>query len=627
MRSITKLFIAALLMLFASVAHAQVSVFPTTAWPGQAGNLVGYAASPGWPGSFTGTACPSSPASGSSWAAPVTISNCTYSSSAVRNITCSFCIFQYVDFINTSVPSLDHTVGVQADHIMFIGDRFQSNATQTGSVASGHNDIWFLYDSFQPLVSLNATPPGYTQWPGASAGANSTTQTSGGNAVPQANAYEFAVEIFTGGAIVIDHCDIWGYGNAIAFQPAFTAAGDKATITSNWIHDTAYPGSGAGQYHNDGVGYLNTTTAPNNVTMVGNATGMLGNTNALALQQATSGYQNIYINDNYFAGDGATISFCQPGSVQCTNSTFYGNVFGTDIAAGGPLYNPGAAVGAGTIWACDYISVLAGTTWVSPPMTTGQFFVNNNTENNNTDQGSNTVCAVPSPSAYDFGFQASGTSSSAQTVKLYNTNSGTLTGITPTMATGTNFSIVSNGCGSTLASGANCPITVKFAPTALGPFADTLQIADNSTGVSSPQLVPLAGVGITGSGITTISPTSNNFGSVAVGNSSSNVTFTLSNGSVSTVTGITITNVGGNTGDFVNAGTGTCSSTLSASASCTIIYHFHPATTGSRSTTLNVADSDSTSPQQATLTGTGTSFPPGSVVVTGIKLASNTAIH
>lgn len=128
-------------------------------------------------------------------------------------------------------------------------------------------------------------------------------------------------------------------------------------------------------------------------------------------------------------------------------------------------------------------------------------------------------------------------------------------------------------------------------------------------------------------GVTTISPTSNNFGSVAVGSSSSNVTFTLTNNSISTVTGITITNTSGNTGDFVNNGTGTCGSTLSASATCTIIYHFHPASTGARSTTLNVADSDSSSPQQATLTGTGISFSPGSVVVTGLKLSTNTVVH
>lgn len=148
--------------------------------------------------------------------------------------------------------------------------------------------------------------------------------------------------------------------------------------------------------------------------------------------------------------------------------------------------------------------------------------------------------------------------------------------------------------------------------------------ARSTTWDSTAWQYPITG----GGGVTTISPTSNNYMSVAVGSSSSNVTFTLTNSSSSTVTGITITNVGGNTGDFVNAGTGTCSSSLSASASCTIIYYFHPASTGSRSTTLNVADSDSSSPQQATLTGTGTSPLVGaSSIKSGIRVTAGVSIN
>jgi hypothetical protein len=112
----------------------------------------------------------------------------------------------------------------------------------------------------------------------------------------------------------------------------------------------------------------------------------------------------------------------------------------------------------------------------------------------------------------------------------------------------------------------------------------------------------------TSTGSVTLSPSSQSFGSVNVGSSSSNVTFTLTNGTGTGMTAITVSNVGGNTGDFVNVGTGTCGSTLAASSSCTIIYNFTPAGVGSRSTTLTVGYSggDGASPQQSALSGTGT---------------------
>jgi hypothetical protein len=470
-------------------------------WPGQAGNAVGYAAAPGWPGAFNTTACPSSPKSGTSWADATVISNCTYSSSGGTSTSCNYCIFEYVDFINTTIATTNHTLGVGADHEMFIGDRFQSNAIQGGNVASGHSDVWFLYDSFVPLASFYTTPPGMQQWPGAGAGANSTSMSSS-NSVATNKGYEFGLEIFTGASMVIDHCDIWGYGNAIAFQNNVTTGN---TLTNNWIHDTAEPdGVTGGQYHSDGIGYLNGGAAPNNVTIVGNAVGMLGNTNALALQAASSGYQNITVAENFWSGDGATVSWCRPGSVPCTNSSFYGNTFGTDVEPGGPLYSPGASLGTGTVWACNTIEVLPGTTWTN--FANGEFFLNASPENSTRDEGGNTLCAITAPAAINFGKQAVSSSSNGQTITLSNTNTDTLSISSITLASGQHFSIASNSCGSTLSSGATCSIAVKFSPTSAGPHADTLKIVDNTPGVTSPQLVPLVGFAAGSSGASAPTP-------------------------------------------------------------------------------------------------------------------------
>lgn len=115
-------------------------------------------------------------------------------------------------------------------------------------------------------------------------------------------------------------------------------------------------------------------------------------------------------------------------------------------------------------------------------------------------------------------------------------------------------------------------------------------------------------------GAVSLSPTSEAYGSVNVGSSSSPVTFTLTNNSGASATSISPTTTGGNPGDFTvtNSGAGSCSAaggTIAVSASCTFTVTFTPATAGSRSTTLSVSYSggDSNSPQTSALSGTGVS--------------------
>lgn len=106
------------------------------------------------------------------------------------------------------------------------------------------------------------------------------------------------------------------------------------------------------------------------------------------------------------------------------------------------------------------------------------------------------------------------------------------------------------------------------------------------------------------SGSVTLTPTSQNFGSVTVGLSSSNFTFTLTNTTASSVTGISVSNVGGNTADFPNVVAGTtCTTTLAASSSCNYIVKFSPSIVGAESTTLTFTDSAGS--QTSALSGTG----------------------
>lgn len=106
------------------------------------------------------------------------------------------------------------------------------------------------------------------------------------------------------------------------------------------------------------------------------------------------------------------------------------------------------------------------------------------------------AAAVPaaslSPGSLTFSQQAAGTASSAQTVTLSNTGQGALT-IASIAASG-DFA-ETNTCGSSVAAGATCSISVTFTPAAAGIRTGMLTIADNAG--DSPQTVALTGSGYT----------------------------------------------------------------------------------------------------------------------------------
>ncbi|MGC2638503.1 MAG: choice-of-anchor D domain-containing protein [Acidobacteriaceae bacterium] len=99
--------------------------------------------------------------------------------------------------------------------------------------------------------------------------------------------------------------------------------------------------------------------------------------------------------------------------------------------------------------------------------------------------------AVLSGTTLSFGSVTEGTSSAAQSVTL--TNSGTAALSITSIAASGNFS-ESNACGSSLAIGANCQISITFVPASAAPLTGTLTITDNAP--SSPQTVSLSGTGV-----------------------------------------------------------------------------------------------------------------------------------
>ena len=143
----------------------------------------------------------------------------------------------------------------------------------------------------------------------------------------------------------------------------------------------------------------------------------------------------------------------------------------------------------------------------------------------------------------NFGSQTQSTTSPSQSVTLTNGGTGSLTlSFLITGANAADFAISSNGCGGSLAGGANCTVTLTFAPTTTGQRTASLSINDGSS--NSPQQVRLFGVGTPTSGPTgakvSLSNVSLNFGVQTVGQTSAFKTVTLTNTGDATLTGISI---------------------------------------------------------------------------------------
>ena len=111
---------------------------------------------------------------------------------------------------------------------------------------------------------------------------------------------------------------------------------------------------------------------------------------------------------------------------------------------------------------------------------------------------------------------------------------------------------------------------------------------------------------LTGTGIqaaVSLLPTSHAFGTVTRGNNSQPFPFTLTNSGTAVLTINRINMGGANPNQFSQ--TNNCGASLAIGASCTINVTFSPRQRNSFSATLQVTDNAPSSPQTATLTGTG----------------------
>lgn len=229
-----------------------------------------------------------------------------------------------------------------------------------------------------------------------------------------------------------------------------------------------------------------------------------------------------------------------------------------------------------------------------------------------------------SPTSLTFASTVKGTTTAAQTVTVKNTGttSLTLSSETITGTDATSFLKSATTCGSSLAAGASCTVSVEFKPAATGSLTAELSVADSASG--SPQTVSLTGTGTASSTPTvTLTPTSIAFAETVVGITSEAQVVTLKNTGSVAATIDSIALGGTNASSFLEIGN--CGNSLAAGASCSIYVAFKPTAAAALSGTLSVTDNATGSPQKLTLTGTGTAAP--SVKLSATSLTFPTTTH
>ena len=206
-----------------------------------------------------------------------------------------------------------------------------------------------------------------------------------------------------------------------------------------------------------------------------------------------------------------------------------------------------------------------------------------------------------SPTSLSFGSQVVNTTGVVKNVTLTNSGSALLT--LSVSITG-DYS-QTNTCGSSVAAGKKCTISVTFKPTATGTRAGTVTITDNAS--NSPQTISLSGSGVLP---VSLSPTSIAFSSRVVGTTSTATVVTLNNNQSSILTIGSIVA----TGDF--AQTNTCRGSVAANGVCNISVTFTPTATGTRTGAVTITDDANSSPQVISLSGIGTAVQLNSITVT-----------
>ncbi len=369
-------------------------------------------------------------------------------------------------------------------------------------------------------------------------------------------------------------------GQTCTFQGTFspTIVGlESATLT--FTSSNAIPATASVSLIGTGASLIDFTTAPTSVSFPATFVGTPSSPITVTLSELTKQPLNQF-----------TLSLSGPFQLIPASTTCGATLAGSSSCNAALIYTP-TAVGAQT-GSLTISSITPGFTPVTIPLGGTGLAI-----------GQLTLSAP----ALGFGSVVLGTTSGAQQLTITNSGAAALDGLA--VAASAPFSLTGNGCGSTLAPGSLCTVTVAYAPTTAGNSTGSLSVTSTSVGVS-PMQVALTGNGLA-PGALEVSPSFLVFGSETIGQPSLTQPVTVFN---TGPTALTLQPVSV-TGDFSLA-TSTCGSQVAAGGNCTFYILFSPTEPGSRQGTATLTAIENNIPVTIALGGTG---------LAAASLAANTA--
>ena len=216
-----------------------------------------------------------------------------------------------------------------------------------------------------------------------------------------------------------------------------------------------------------------------------------------------------------------------------------------------------------------------------------------------------------SPTSLAFGNINVG-NNNTKTVTLTNSGTGnvTISGIT---VTGAGMSANGVATPMTLTAGQTTVLSVVFAPTVVGAVNGTVSVASNAS--NTPGVITVTGTGAQPQ--LTASPSTLNFGSVAVGaNGSQTITLSNTGGAAVSISQASISGAG-----YTMSGL-TIPTSVAAGASVSFSVQFAPTAAGSVSGSIAVTSNTPNSPTMIALNGTGTAVVVHSVTLSWVASTS-----
>lgn len=193
-----------------------------------------------------------------------------------------------------------------------------------------------------------------------------------------------------------------------------------------------------------------------------------------------------------------------------------------------------------------------------------------------------------SPDSQNFGMLVQNRGSASQTF-MVNNNGEQATSLLSVVLGGVDkaeFQVTADGCsGQILNGGGNCALTVRFAPTGVGPKSASVTV---SAGTAGSAVAQLSGTSIT-QGTLAITPGTRVFDAVQQMTPGATQVFTVKNNGLATTGLLATTLVGGDNSNFSIAANACDGHTLAASLTCEVTVQFAPVTPGSKLITLSVA--------------------------------------